>query len=73
MLVACSTSISSRPVVVVNLIVVRTASMFGDHVSRSNGAFPPKWKERLPLLVCLSVRAFVFGVFPISCIGKESP
>jgi hypothetical protein len=33
---------SSRPVAMANLIVARTASIFGVHVSGSDGAFPPK-------------------------------
>jgi hypothetical protein len=41
-LVAYSTSISSRPVAMAYLTVARTASMFGAHGSRSDGAFPPK-------------------------------
>ena len=39
---AGSASISSRPVEMANLIVARTASMFGVHVSGSDGAFPLK-------------------------------
>jgi hypothetical protein len=41
-LAACSTSMSSRPVAMANLIVARTASRFGVHVSGSDRAFPPK-------------------------------
>ena len=48
---------SNRPVAMANLIVARTASIFGVHFSGSDGAFSPKWKERLPLLVsvCASI------------------
>jgi len=41
-LVGCPASISSRPVAMANLIVARTASIFGVHVAKSVGAFPPK-------------------------------
>jgi hypothetical protein len=41
-LAAWSISMSSRPVSMANLIVARTASIFGVHVSRSDGAFPPR-------------------------------
>lgn len=34
--------VSSRPVSMANLIVARTASIFGVHVSGSDGAFPPR-------------------------------
>jgi len=52
-----SISKSSRLVAIVNLIVARTAFMSEVHRSRSDGAFPPKKKERLPLLVsvCSSI------------------
>ncbi len=39
-LAAFSTSMSSRPVAMANLIVARTASIFGVHVSGSDRAFP---------------------------------
>jgi hypothetical protein len=38
----CSVSVSSRPVAMANLIVARTASIFGVHMSGSNSAFPLK-------------------------------
>jgi hypothetical protein len=33
------------------LMVLRTASMFGLQLCGSDGAFPPRWYERLPLLL----------------------
>ena len=41
-LLACCTSLSSRPVAMANLLVARTASMFGVHFSGSDRLFPPK-------------------------------
>jgi len=38
----CSTSLSSRPVAIAYLMVVRTASMSGFQFSGSDGAFPPR-------------------------------
>lgn len=70
-LAVCSTSMSSRPVAMANLIVARTASVFGVHASGSDGAFP-LGRRRGCLFLCLSVLAFVFGMRPISCIGRES-
>lgn len=43
------TYLSSRLMAIANLIVARTPSIFGVYVSRSDGAFPAKWKERLSL------------------------
>jgi hypothetical protein len=39
---ACCVSVFSRPVARANLIVARTASIFGVHVSGSDGALPPR-------------------------------
>jgi hypothetical protein len=39
-LVAYSTSVSSRPVAMAYLTVARTAFMFSAHGSKSDGAFP---------------------------------
>jgi hypothetical protein len=54
---ACSPSMSSRPVAIANLIVARTAFIFGVYAPGSDRAFYLKQKERLPLLVsvCASI------------------
>jgi hypothetical protein len=43
----------SRPVAMANLIVARTASMFGFHFSGSDGAFPPQVEEVASSSVCM--------------------
>ena len=42
---------SSRPVAIAKRIVARTASISGVHVASSVAAFPPRYKDMLPLPV----------------------
>jgi hypothetical protein len=62
--------VSSRPVAMANLIVARTASMFGFHFSGSDGAFLPQVEE-VGLFRCLYVPPLVFSARTSRTSEKE--